>query len=76
VYYLERNAHLCGLVVRVPGYRSRGTEFDSWRYQEGEKEGEKESCETRERKNKNNNNLPKKEKSKRKERVTKKIKCK
>jgi hypothetical protein len=23
---------LCGLVVRVPGYRSRGPEFDSWRY--------------------------------------------
>jgi hypothetical protein len=24
---------VCGLVVRVPGYRSRGTEFDSRRYQ-------------------------------------------
>jgi hypothetical protein len=24
---------LCGLVVRVPGYRSRGPEFDSGRYQ-------------------------------------------
>jgi hypothetical protein len=24
---------LCGLVVRVPGYRSRGPGFDSWRYQ-------------------------------------------
>jgi hypothetical protein len=24
---------LCGLVVRVPGYRSRGSEFDSRRYQ-------------------------------------------
>jgi hypothetical protein len=24
---------LFGLVVRVPGYRSRGPEFDSWRYQ-------------------------------------------
>jgi hypothetical protein len=24
---------LCGLVVRVPGYRSRGPEFDSQRYQ-------------------------------------------
>jgi hypothetical protein len=24
---------LCGLVVRVPGYRSRGPEFDSRRYQ-------------------------------------------
>jgi hypothetical protein len=23
---------LCGLVVRVPGYRSRGPMFDSWRY--------------------------------------------
>jgi hypothetical protein len=25
--------NLCGLVVRVPGYRSRGPEFDSQRYQ-------------------------------------------
>jgi hypothetical protein len=25
--------HLCGLVVRVPGYRSRGPVFDSWHYQ-------------------------------------------
>jgi hypothetical protein len=24
---------LCGLVFRVPGYRSRGPGFDSWRYQ-------------------------------------------
>jgi hypothetical protein len=24
---------LCGLVIRVPGYRSRGPEFDSRRYQ-------------------------------------------
>jgi hypothetical protein len=24
---------LCGPVARVPGYRSRGPEFDSWRYQ-------------------------------------------
>jgi hypothetical protein len=24
---------LCGLVVRVLGYRSRGPLFDSWRYQ-------------------------------------------
>jgi hypothetical protein len=24
---------LCGLVVRVPGYRSRGPGFDPWRYQ-------------------------------------------
>jgi hypothetical protein len=23
-YYLERNDRLCGLVVRVPGYSSRG----------------------------------------------------
>jgi hypothetical protein len=25
--------HLCGLVVRVPGYRSLGPEFDFRRYQ-------------------------------------------
>jgi hypothetical protein len=25
--------HLCGLVVRIPGYRSRGPGFDSWCYQ-------------------------------------------
>jgi hypothetical protein len=25
--------HFCGLVVRVPGYRSRGLGFDSRRYQ-------------------------------------------
>jgi hypothetical protein len=25
--------HLCGQVVRVPGYRSRDLGFDSWRYQ-------------------------------------------
>jgi hypothetical protein len=24
---------LCGLVFRVPGYKSRGPGFDSWRYQ-------------------------------------------
>jgi hypothetical protein len=24
---------LCGLVVKVPGYRHRGPGFDSWRYQ-------------------------------------------
>jgi hypothetical protein len=24
---------LCGLVVRVPGYRSKGPGFDSWHYQ-------------------------------------------
>jgi hypothetical protein len=29
----KRNYHLCGLVVRVPGYRSRDPWFDSWRYQ-------------------------------------------
>jgi hypothetical protein len=29
-YWLDR---LCGLVVRVPGYRSRGSGFDSQRYQ-------------------------------------------
>jgi hypothetical protein len=32
-YYLERSDCLCGLVVRVPGYRSRGAGFDSRRYQ-------------------------------------------
>jgi hypothetical protein len=25
--------HLCGLVIRVPGYKSRGPGFDSRRYQ-------------------------------------------
>jgi hypothetical protein len=30
VKYIDR---LCGLVVRVPGYRSRGPVFDSRRYQ-------------------------------------------
>jgi hypothetical protein len=29
----DNNDCLCGLVVRVPGYRSRGPEFDSRRYQ-------------------------------------------
>jgi hypothetical protein len=29
----EEIDRLCGLVVRVPGYRSRGPEFDSQRYQ-------------------------------------------
>jgi hypothetical protein len=24
---------LCGLVIRVPGYRSRGPRFDTWHYQ-------------------------------------------
>jgi hypothetical protein len=27
--------HLCGLVVRVPGYRSRDPGFNSWHYQNG-----------------------------------------
>jgi hypothetical protein len=31
-YYMFED-RLCGLVVRVPGYRSRGHGFDSWRYQ-------------------------------------------
>jgi hypothetical protein len=26
-------AHLCGLVFRAPGYRSRDPGFDSWHYQ-------------------------------------------
>jgi hypothetical protein len=30
--YILRDC-LCGLVVRAPGYRSRGPEFDSRRYQ-------------------------------------------
>jgi hypothetical protein len=29
----SRGRCLCGLAVRVPGYRSRGPGFDSWRYQ-------------------------------------------
>jgi hypothetical protein len=29
----EPTIRLCGLVVRVPGYRSRGPGFDSRRYQ-------------------------------------------
>jgi hypothetical protein len=31
--YFPHAYRLCGLVVRVFGYRSRGPEFDSWRYQ-------------------------------------------
>jgi hypothetical protein len=31
--YEEGHDRLCGLVARVPGYRSRGPEFDSLRYQ-------------------------------------------
>jgi hypothetical protein len=30
---LNISDRLCGLVVRVPGYRSRGPRFDSRRYQ-------------------------------------------
>jgi hypothetical protein len=30
---VELKARLCGLVVTVLGYRSRGPGFDSWRYQ-------------------------------------------
>jgi hypothetical protein len=29
----RRRDRLCGLVIRVPGYRSRGPGFDSRRYQ-------------------------------------------
>jgi hypothetical protein len=32
-YALYISAHLCGLVVKVPGYRSRGPGFDSQHYQ-------------------------------------------
>jgi hypothetical protein len=32
VAFYDSQARLCGLVVRVPGYRSRGPEFDSRRY--------------------------------------------
>jgi hypothetical protein len=31
--HLALHDRLCGLVVRVPGYRSRGARFDSQRYQ-------------------------------------------
>jgi hypothetical protein len=31
--YVQFVDHLCGLVVRVPSYRSRGSGFDSQRYQ-------------------------------------------
>jgi hypothetical protein len=30
---IKKNDRLCGLTIRVPGYRSRGPEFDSRRYQ-------------------------------------------
>jgi hypothetical protein len=33
LYVLGAWARLCGLVVRVPGYRSRGPGFDSRHYQ-------------------------------------------
>jgi hypothetical protein len=33
-YYVERNDRLCGLVVRVRGYRSGGPGFDSRELQE------------------------------------------
>jgi hypothetical protein len=33
IIYAPDIDRLCGLVVRVPGYRSRGPGFDSWRYQ-------------------------------------------
>jgi hypothetical protein len=32
-FWVMYGDHLCGLVVRVPGYRSRGPGFDSRRYQ-------------------------------------------
>jgi hypothetical protein len=32
-YYYSYSIDLCGLVVRVFGYRSRDPELDSWRYQ-------------------------------------------
>jgi hypothetical protein len=32
-FWFSRRDRLCGLVVRVSGYRSRGSGFDSWRYQ-------------------------------------------
>jgi hypothetical protein len=31
--YVNEAEVLCGLVVRVPGYRSRDPSFNSWRYQ-------------------------------------------
>jgi hypothetical protein len=33
VLFRDAVSSLCGLVVRVPGYRSRGPGFDSRRYQ-------------------------------------------
>jgi hypothetical protein len=33
IKHLDASDRLCGLVVRIPGYRSRGPGFDSRRYQ-------------------------------------------
>jgi hypothetical protein len=33
IHIVLKRDHVCGLVVRVPGYRSRDPEFDSRRYQ-------------------------------------------
>jgi hypothetical protein len=33
LWFFERSVCLCGLVVKIPGYRSRGPGFDSQRYQ-------------------------------------------
>jgi hypothetical protein len=34
IYFdLSKQYRVCGLVIRVPGYRPRGPGFDSWRYQ-------------------------------------------
>jgi hypothetical protein len=33
MFYNYEPEHLCGLLVRVPGHRSRDPWFDSWRYQ-------------------------------------------
>jgi hypothetical protein len=33
IYFFSLSDCLCGLVVRVPGYRSRGPGFNSRRYQ-------------------------------------------
>jgi hypothetical protein len=32
IHYWKKVDRLCGLVIRVPGYRSRGPGFDSRRY--------------------------------------------
>jgi hypothetical protein len=31
--YMPYEEIFCGLMVRIPGYKSRGLGFDSWRYQ-------------------------------------------